>query len=375
MHRKSAIVTVSRRHQAAVAYQRRTGMAGCVLLGRDLATRSPLLLHDAARSRHVLVAGPTGVGKSTLIEHIVVADMLAGHGVVVFDTSGDLYRRLLRLVPAHRWRDVVLLDYADVRHPIARNPFAGVSLDDFQQRTIVTAAWVNALANQWGVGASQTSWGPVLEEFIQVAGYTLLCLPEATLVMLLRLVEDHTFRQEAMARVPNPVVRDYWRRFSERPDQGSRSKEEVVSSSLNKIRPYLINDVLLPIVGQRRSRFSWEDALARQQIVLVRVPEYFEAIMVRLVFGLEIARFSSALFQRLRSTHRPPVSLILDDLHRYAVPEFERWAVLARKANVWVTMTVQHLGQLNRVEGLREAMLNVGNRIFFAQVGGSSAET
>src|SRR5581483_10001538 len=127
MHRKSAIVTVSRRHQAAVAYQRRTGMAGCVLLGRDLATRSPLLLHDAARSRHVLVAGPTGGSKSPLIEHIVVADMLAGHGVVAFETSGDLYRRLLRLVAAHGWRCVVLLHCADVPRPIVGEPFEGVS--------------------------------------------------------------------------------------------------------------------------------------------------------------------------------------------------------------------------------------------------------
>ena len=38
------------------------------------------------------------MGKSTLLEHMVLHDLDRGHGVVVLDPHGDLVRRLLCLI-------------------------------------------------------------------------------------------------------------------------------------------------------------------------------------------------------------------------------------------------------------------------------------
>ena len=64
---------------------------------------------------HVL--GPTGVGKSTLIARLALADFDAGRGAVVIDPKGDLIEDLLARIPAGREGDVDLLDPLDESPP------------------------------------------------------------------------------------------------------------------------------------------------------------------------------------------------------------------------------------------------------------------
>ena len=52
--------------------------------------------------RHIHVLGPTGVGKSTLIARLVLADFDAGRGAVVIDPKGDLVEDMLTRIPAGR---------------------------------------------------------------------------------------------------------------------------------------------------------------------------------------------------------------------------------------------------------------------------------
>ena len=75
-------------------------------------------LPGAAVRGHVLVLGQSGVGKSTLLQRVLVHWMeqrqelgaLAG-GVVVLDPNGDLVQHALRLVPAGLGPGVRFLDF------------------------------------------------------------------------------------------------------------------------------------------------------------------------------------------------------------------------------------------------------------------------
>ncbi|MCZ7682447.1 MAG: ATP-binding protein [Sandaracinaceae bacterium] len=49
--------------------------------------------------RHVWVLGKTGMGKSTLLETLFVAQMDAGHGAGLLDPHGDLAERVCRTPP------------------------------------------------------------------------------------------------------------------------------------------------------------------------------------------------------------------------------------------------------------------------------------
>lgn len=81
----------------------------------------PLRLSRTDRLRHLYVVGPVGVGKSTLLANLAVQDMRNGDGLVLIDPKGDLATDALNRVPAHRRKDVIVADLADLSCPVGLN--------------------------------------------------------------------------------------------------------------------------------------------------------------------------------------------------------------------------------------------------------------
>ena len=71
------------------------------------------------RQRHMYVIGKTGMGKTTLLENIVMQDIANGHGVAYIDPHGDTAEKLIKAIPANRINDVVYFNPADTENPIA----------------------------------------------------------------------------------------------------------------------------------------------------------------------------------------------------------------------------------------------------------------
>src|SRR5271155_5750196 len=78
------------------------------------------------RRRHVYVVGKTGVGKSTLLENMAIADIRSGKGIAIIDPHGELAARLLDFVPEERLDVVIYFNPADMEYPIAFNPMEQV---------------------------------------------------------------------------------------------------------------------------------------------------------------------------------------------------------------------------------------------------------
>ncbi|MBU1629780.1 type IV secretion system DNA-binding domain-containing protein, partial [Patescibacteria group bacterium] len=64
------------------------------------------------RRRHIYVIGKTGMGKTTLLENMVLSDILAGHGACYIDPHGDTAEKLLDYIPSNRINDVVYFNPA-----------------------------------------------------------------------------------------------------------------------------------------------------------------------------------------------------------------------------------------------------------------------
>ena len=73
------------------------------------------------RRRHMYIIGKTGMGKSQMIENMIIQDIQGGRGVAVVDPHGDMVERLLYFVPPARINDVVYFNPADMEFPIAFN--------------------------------------------------------------------------------------------------------------------------------------------------------------------------------------------------------------------------------------------------------------
>src|SRR6202161_3797199 len=83
----------------------------------------------AARRRHIYVVGKTGVGKSTLLENMAIADINAGKGIAIIDPHGELAEKMLDFVPEERLKDVIYFDPSNMEHPFAFNPMEQVGTE------------------------------------------------------------------------------------------------------------------------------------------------------------------------------------------------------------------------------------------------------
>ena len=73
------------------------------------------------RRRHMYIVGKTGMGKTTLLENMVLNDIYAGHGLGYVDPHGDTAEKILNYIPPNRINDVVYFNPADFDYPIGFN--------------------------------------------------------------------------------------------------------------------------------------------------------------------------------------------------------------------------------------------------------------
>ena len=64
------------------------------------------------RRRHVYLIGKTGMGKSTVLENMIIQDIQEGKGVAVVDPHGDLVEKVVEFIPNERVNDVIYFNLA-----------------------------------------------------------------------------------------------------------------------------------------------------------------------------------------------------------------------------------------------------------------------
>src|SRR2546426_7849206 len=72
------------------------------------------------RRAHMYVIGRTGMGKSTLLETLMVSDLRAGNGFALLDPHGDLAARIRDR--ARELRQPDLIDFDPGGRPVSYNP-------------------------------------------------------------------------------------------------------------------------------------------------------------------------------------------------------------------------------------------------------------
>src|SRR5688572_24682153 len=79
----------------------------------------PFGIYPDDRRRHVYIIGKTGVGKTTLMQNMLIQDVQNGKGIALVDPHGDVAEAILDAIPPHRINDVVYFNPADVDYPVA----------------------------------------------------------------------------------------------------------------------------------------------------------------------------------------------------------------------------------------------------------------
>jgi len=317
------------------------------------------------RSGHMYVVGKTGVGKSTLIENMVISDIKKGHGVALVDPHGDLAENIFHFVPESRRQDVIYFNPGDLKYPIAFNPLEDVHPD---YHHLVSSSLVSVLKKVW-----PEFWGPRLEHILRNSIMALLENPSSTLLDLPKLLTDQEFRIKIIAGITNQQVREFW--LFEFEKYSTRFRSEAISPILNKIGQFLTSIPLRNIVGQSKNTFDLRKVMDEGKILIVNLAKgKIGEDNSSLLGAMIIAKIQQAAMSRanIPEENRKPFYLYVDEFHNFLTLSFADILSESRKYGLSLVLANQFIAQLDKK--IRDAVFgNVGTLISF-RVGAEDAK-
>lgn len=317
------------------------------------------------RTRHMYIIGKTGMGKTNLLENLVVQDIRNGHGICYIDPHGDTAEKLLKAVPANRINDVIYLNPADQNFPLAFNVMESVDPD---YRHLVASGLIGVFKKIWA-----DSWGPRLEYILRNAILALLEYPGSTLLGVTRILVDKKYREKVVDKVTDPVIRQFW--VDEFPKWSDKVLQEVVSPIQNKVGQFLSSSLIRNIVGQTSSSFDIRNAMDTQKILIInlskgRIGEDNGALLGAMM----ITKIQLAAMGRvdIPETERKDFYLYVDEFQNFATESFANILSEARKYRLNLILANQYITQID--EKVRDAIFGNAGTIISFRVGATDAE-
>ncbi len=316
------------------------------------------------RRRHQYIIGKTGSGKSTLIANMVINDMRNGEGCAVIDPHGDLTEVILDYVPSNRINDVIYLNPGDFGGTFSINPLEAGS----QHKDLVSSGIVAIFHKLYG-----DSWGPRLEYILRNVILSLLEIPDATLMMVPRILTDAKFRARIVEKLEDPVIRNFWiNEFEKMPD---RNKSDAIGPILNKVGQFLSSNTIRGIVGQPRSTVNLREAMDSKKIILFNLSQgKLGEDNAALLGAMTITKMQLAAMSRvdIPEEERQDFYLYVDEFQNFATTSFIKILSEARKYRLDLILANQYTAQIP--EELMAAIFgNVGTLMTFI-VGAQDAE-
>lgn len=326
--------------------------------------RIPFGIKRSDRRRHLYVVGKSGSGKSKLLELLIKNDIEQGKGVGVLDPHGDLVDNILRLIPQNRIKDVVVFDPSDLSFPPSFNPLEQVP-EELKMR--VTIGFIEIFKKLFG-----TNWSPRLEHVLRYTTLALLDTPGTTVLSILKMLTDKSYRQMIVRNIQDNVVKNFW--VNEFAGWSEKFDNEAITPLLNKVGQFVATNMIRNIVGQPNNLLNFRDIMDNRKILLMKISKgILGEENASLLGAIAITKIYQAAMARadIRERDRVDFYFYVDEFHNFATDTFDEILSEARKYRLNLTLANQFLGQLDAK--IRKTVFgNVGSTIAF-RMGGEDA--
>lgn len=306
---------------------------------------------------HRLIAGPTGVGKSTLVTSLIEQDLAAGRGLVLIDGKGDTATAVLDRVPEKRAEDLFVLDAATA------GPQPGLQLFGAGDPELAADVVLGVLSDLY-----RAEWGPLSERYLRAALVAVAHDPDGTLADVPYVFTDAAYRRRLVGRLRDPLTRSTFAGFEA---MGTAERQQQIAAPLNKLGQLLGRPIVRTTLGQSKPQLDFAEVLRRGQVVVISLaPARVGGPASRLLGALSVF----ALFQAVQSrsampeAKRRPYMVYIDEPRALGDLPMPLAALLeqARGLGVGITLAAQSLKQLPT--SVRDAALtNVATRVVFRQ--------
>jgi hypothetical protein len=313
-------------------------------------------LADRDRETHINILGKNGVGKSTLMLHMILQDIAVGKGVGVIDPHGALIQDILRCgIPPERENDVVLLDIGDSDYPIALNFLKAPSNVPHEEIASQTVSVVRKMF--------EDTWsGTRMETALYAALITLLPIKGSTIQDVERLFLDSDFRAQVVNEHTDPVALQYWLYQFEPASSGL--KLQIASPLTSRLSKFYRNPIIRRIVCQQES-LDFTHILKNKKIFLANLSGVSD-VEADTLGALLISKFQIAAMSRSRLDYQQskPFNLYIDEVQNFSTTSLPKLFSEARKYGLSLVVANQYFQQLAG-DTLEAILGNVGTSIFF----------
>lgn len=317
------------------------------------------------RRRHMYVIGKTGMGKTNLLETMVISDIRAGKGVGVVDPHGEFAEKILDFIPENRLDDVIYFNPADIDWPIAFNPLERV---DIEHRHLVASGIMGVFKKIW-----PDVWSARMEYILNNSLLSLLEYPSSTLLGIMRMFSDKDYRRQITENLQDPVIKGFW--LNEFAKYTQRLETEAVSAIQNKVGQFVSNPLIRNIIGQSHSSIDMRKVMDEGKILIMniakgRVGEDNSALLgAMMITKLQLAAMSRVDIDEKK---RRDFYLYVDEFQNFSTESFASILSEARKYRLDLILAHQYIEQLD--DKVKAAIFgNVGTLTAF-RVGAEDAE-
>lgn len=317
------------------------------------------------RRRHMYVVGKTGMGKSTLLENMIIDDIREGHGVGVVDPHGDLAEKILKFIPSDRINDIVYVNPSDFEYPVAFNILENANP---QYKHLIASGLMGVFKKIW-----PDVWSARMEYILNNTLLALLDYPGTTMLAVNRMLSDKAFRTKVVDRVQDPVVKSFW--VDEFAKYNDKFASEAIAPIQNKVGQFLSASVIRNIIGQVRSTINIRECMDTGKIIIMNLSKgRVGEDNSRLLGGMLITKIQLSAMERvdMPESERRDFYLYVDEFQNFATESFATILSEARKYRLSLVVAHQYIEQLD--EKVAAAIFgNVGTMVVY-RVGAADAD-
>lgn len=336
--------------------------------------RYTIRMKQADRRRHMYIIGKSGSGKSTLIKSLAKQDIEEGKGVCIMDPHGELAQEMVEFVPRERADDVIYFTPADFERPM------GLNMLEYnpkypQQKELAVSELLKIFDRLFDLKATG---GPMFEYYMRNALLLIMDHPESgsTLLEIPKVLADEDFRKFKLSKCRSQQVKDFWIKEAQKAG-GEASLANMVPYIASKLAPFITNEFMRPIIGQQKSAFNVREAMDTQKILLLDLSKGkvgdLNAYLLGMVF---VGKILNAALERqdMNPKERKDFYLYIDEFQNFLTDSISSILSEARKYSLNLIIGHQFIGQLEKMQEIRDAIFgNVGSIMAF-RVGPEDAE-
>lgn len=329
-----------------------------------------------------LIVGVSGAGKT---RNYVKPNLMQGeHSFIVADTKGNLIREVGPLLKKNGYK-VLNIDFTEMKSSCGYNPFDFIRYDEmnnkYSEQDIMTIADCLVPVEN----GKDPFWDYAAKMYIScMIAYVLECLPqnEHNLASVCKLVfEMNSGRFDMLIDWLNEEQEDSMAVRKYKSFCCTRTAEKMHASICGIIAEKLDSLTYDEPVAlyRKKKRINFKDLGKEKTVLFLTISDTDRSNdkLVNLLYTQALQELCKSADKDYEDNRLPiPVRFILDDFATNAyIPNFDKIISVIRSREIYVSIILQSLSQLEDLYGHAKAMTIINNCDNFLYLGGQDVET